>query len=192
MLLERKSATLFTHNVFLPEGLAFTSPSAGVIAQELWPDEEDALWDEDAYKLGTLENFKLAPNVSEAVIKTGIPGGLVDKRVHEIGKELKFTFDAVEITTRALALATGGWVAGQPQNSPVPATTTYTPQKGKMILHGILNIQAYDEDHLNPISGQMFVALKVTNKEPWSGANVWKATFDARVLWSSLNTITLT
>lgn len=188
MPLDRESAVLFTHLVFLLEGVSFNSPSAGVIAQELWPDDEDALWDDNAYKLGVSENFKFAPNVSEAVVKTGIPGALVDKNVHETGRETKVTFDAVEVTHRAIGLARGGWIAAQPQNAILPATTTFTPQKGKMILKGILNFQSYDENHVLRESGSSWGALKVTNLEPWSGANIFKATFDFRELWSSLNT----
>ena len=187
--LTRESAVLFTHLVFLPEGLAFTSPSAGVIAQELWPNDADALWDDDDYKLAVVENFKIAPNTSEAVVKTGIPGALADKRVHEVGREIKMTFDGVEVTSRAMGLVFGGWIAAQPQNAILPATTSFTPQKGKQIVHGILNYQSYDEDHTKRESGSIYGALKVTNLEPWSGANIWKATFDFRMLWSSLNTI---
>lgn len=187
--LQRESAVLFTHLVFLPEGLSYTSPSAGTIGQEDWPDDEDALWDNNDYKLGVSENFKLAPNVATASVKTGVTGGLVTKRVHQIGKELKMTFDAVEVTHRAIGLIYGGWITGQPQNAILPATASFTPLKGNQLLHGILNFQSYDEFHVLRESGSIYGALKVTNVEPWSGANIFKATFDFEAVWSSLAAI---
>lgn len=176
------------HAVFIPDGAAFTVPSAGVVAQETWPGTADTVWDSNEYKLGTLENFKLAPTAESAMIKTGIPGGLVPKRVHEIGKDLKFTCDAAEISATVIGLIFGGWISTD-LGAPLSTSTSFTPFKGEMIRHGILAFSAYRNDNVLFMSGNIYAAIKATNVEPMSGANTFKASLEIQGLWDTNNTI---
>jgi hypothetical protein len=188
MQLHLLSQALFTHAALIPVGSAFTSPTSGTIAPETWPGSADTIWDDNEHKLGTLENFKFAPTANESVIRTGIPGRLRDKDVHEVGAEFKATCDFVEMSSTALSLLFGGWIATG-LGAPLAATTSFTPMKGDMIRKGIFAFAAYRNDDVLFLSGNLWAAIKLTNMEPMSGANTIKGSFDIRFLWSSLNAI---
>lgn len=184
-----ESLVLFSHLTFIPKGTVYTVPGAGTVKQEVWPGAADPIWDDEEVKLGVCENVKEAPNVSTAMVKTGLPGGLRDKDEHEVGAELKFTADLVEVPARMAGLGRGAYVAANVGKLADSATEEYSPLYGKFLTKGILSVSKYDNENVLREVANLWVSLKVTNREADSGGNIVKITIEARVLASSLNTI---
>lgn len=90
-----KAYALGSHNWFFPAGSAITSPGAGVVAIDNWPDAAEPTFDD--YFVGDCEDFSDKKTVeSEEVFKPN-PGILVRKDIITFFQSLDF-----EITTNSM------------------------------------------------------------------------------------------
>src|ERR1044071_2837401 len=90
-----KSYVLGSHNWFFPEGVAITSPGAGNIAIDNWPDSAEPTFD-DRFA-GDCEDWSIKKNVeSEEVLKPK-PGVLTRKQIltHFQSLDMEFTTNSL-------------------------------------------------------------------------------------------------
>lgn len=171
--------SLTAHAMFVPEGTAFTVPSAGTVGRDSKPGAGDTVW--GTYNLGDLRDFKRATTAQTEDIWGGAPGGRVKKDVVEISKETKITFSTQQrdpISARfemaSLALTT--------------ASTQANPLEGVAVVKGWLKIQFYDKNSTLVEVVDVWVALRVVDSQPSSGANLYGLSFEGDVLFSQYNT----
>lgn len=175
MPITRDGRSLFSHVRFVRNGLDFTVPSAGTVSKTAIPGQGDPLW----LDFTGVEEFKTEITGEETKRKGGAPGGLVTLQVIELSKELKVTFTCTEIHPVALQLMFGTVGLSESANQA-------SPLFGGRITKGWLHFQAYDEAMGLQVTGDLFVAMKVTGSEPWSGMNNFKVTFEAEVEFTNL------
>lgn len=168
------------HVLFVPEGTAFTEPSAGTTGKNDKPGSADASW--AAGNLGDVLELQFAPENEVTPIKGGSPGGLMTKDLIEISRDLKITFKSQQMdpTFLRLAFATLALTTSSSQANPL---------EGKALVKGWMKIQAYDVDHILRVVGDAWVGLRLTGMEQWSGRNIVGGTFEAQVLFSQYNTL---
>lgn len=171
---------LTAHIMFAQEGAAFTVPSAGTVGRTSKPGGADALW--AAGNFGDCLDFKITPGSEIYEVKGGNPGGRTFKDILEIEKSLRFTWQNQQLDPITLQLLFG-------TQSLNPSSTVANPLEGRVMLKGWMKFQAYDPSQVMTAIGEVWVGLRVTDAEPWSGANPVQATFEATMLFSTLNTM---
>lgn len=174
--------SLFTHPMFARKGGTFTVPSSGTVSETAKPGGGDTIW--TAGNFGPCEEFKLAPESEQAEIMGGTPGGLVLINKITLAKRLKLSFTSQQLDSISaqamfgtLALTSSGGQAN--------------PLEGDPMLKGWLKFQGYDDQGNQKMVFDAWGCLKVTDLDPWSGKNPFKAKFEFEVLYNTLNTITL-
>jgi hypothetical protein len=90
-----KAYALGSHNWFFPAGTAITSPGAGVVSIENWPDSAEPTFDD--HFIGDCEDWVDRKNVETEEIYKPNPGVLVRKDIITFFQSLDF-----EITTNSL------------------------------------------------------------------------------------------
>lgn len=90
-----KSYALGSHNWFFPEGAAITSPGAGVVAIDNWPDSLEPTF--DSRFIGDTEDWSHKKTVEEEEVFKADPGVLVRKDIVTFFQKLD-----LEITTNSL------------------------------------------------------------------------------------------
>ncbi len=174
-----ESAALFTHAFFVLQGTAFTQPAPGSASAADKPGAADAAW--AAGHLGDMEEFTITPESEVFEKKAGRPGTVVTTDVIELSRGLKLGWTSVDITPLVPQLMFGTLdLTG--------ASSQGNPLEGPLNVKGWLKFQAYTGASRR-ITGDLWVSLKVTNPEPWSGKNVVRAKFEATTVHSALNTL---
>lgn len=181
MPIARRRASLFTFLWFAREGDSFTVPSAGTVSQTSKPGADDTSF----FDLGVSEEFKLAPEGSSEVIMSGAPGGLVAIDEIPLDKMWKASWTAVDLTHVAVQLLMG-------HTALTAASNSGNILQGDLIVKGYLKFQAYDGGHNLRISGEKWGSLKVTDVQPWSGKNPFKAKFEFNGLRSAFDVVSYT
>lgn len=174
------ATSLFAHVMFIPEGTAYTVPGAGTTGRSAKPGAADPLWESGNF--GDCEEFKLAPESEEYEVRGGTPGGLVVKDIVELGRMLKLSFTAQQLSPTVLR---GVFATLNLSGS----STQANPLEGSVNKKGWLKFQAYDTDNALQVVGELWGRLKVSNVEPWSGANIVKASFDFTTIFSQYNSL---
>lgn len=180
MAITNQFTSLFAHVMFVPEGVAYTTPSSGTTGVAAKAGAADAVW--ATYNLGDCEEFKIVPESDSAEVMGGDPGGLVITNIVPLSKKLKITFNAQQITPVVLQLLMGTLAL-------TGASTQANFLEGQLIKKGWLKFQAYDVDGTSRVLGDKWGALKITSAEPWSGKNIVKASFELTSIRSALDTI---
>ncbi len=180
MPISNLQTSFFAHLMFVPEGVAYTTPSSGTTGVASKPGAADAVW--DTYNLGPCEEFKIQPESESVEVMGGDPGGLVVTNVVPLSKKMKFTWNAQEVRPTLLQLLLGTLAL-------TSASNQANFLEGQLIKKGWLKAQAYDVDGTVRILGDKWGALRITSSEPWSGKNLVKATFELVAIRSTLDTI---
>lgn len=174
-----ESTPYFTHAHFAQLGTAFTQPAPGVIGIATKPDPGDAIW--AAGSLGDMEEFTLMPESEEFEKMGGRPGGLVVTDVIPLSKKLKLKWTVTDASPLAHQLAFG--------TLPLTgASNAGNPLEGDLMVKGWLRFQAYAGQNLR-VTGELWVRLKASTIEPWSGKNVARVQMEATTIHSPLNTL---
>lgn len=179
MPITTETTKFVTHAFFVALGTAFTSPAPGTVGASSKPDAADAVW--AAGSLGDIEEFTLNPESELYEKMGGRPGGLVVVDVIELSRKLKPKWKTTDITplVHQLLFGTLGLTGASNQGNPL---------EGELIAKGWLKFQAYTGANRR-VTGDLWVALKVANADPWSGKNIVQAEFEASVIHSTLNTL---
>lgn len=179
MSIPAESTSLFTHAYFAQLGSGFVQPAPGVVGISGKPDPSDPIWASGS--LGDIEEFTLTPESEEFEKMGGRPGGLVVTDVIPLAKKLKLKWTVNDASPLAYQLAfgtlplTGASIAGN-------------PLEGDLLVKGWLRFQAYAGQNLR-VTGELWVRLKASTIEPWSGKNVARVQMEATTIHSPLNTL---
>lgn len=179
MPISAESAPFFTHAYFVQAGVAYTSPTPGIAGLATKPDPADQIW--FVGSLGDIEEFTLTPESEEFEKMGGRPGGLVVTDVIPLSKKLKLKWTVNDASPLAHQLAFGTL----PLNG---ASNTGNPLEGDLLVKGWLRFQAYAGQNLR-VTGELWVRLKASTIEPWSGKNVARVQMEATTIHSPLNTL---
>jgi len=166
--------------MFVPEGTAFTVPVSGTTTKTTKPGSGDAAW--NAGNMGDIMELQFSPESEVAQVKGGSPGGLMTKDLYEISRDIKITFKSQQMdpTFLRLAFSTLPLTTGSSQGNPL---------EGKALVKGWIKMQAYDADNILRVVGDIWVGLRLTGMEQWSGRNIVGGTFEAQTLFSQYNTL---
>lgn len=181
MIATPKALALGDFLFFAPSGKAFTVPANGTVSNTSKPGAADTLW--TTYAIGNVESFedKMVDD-NEQKIKGPLPGSgvIVTKDVvqTEQGLELEFTCNEMS------RLAAQCFYRGQQLEA---NTAQFNPLSTPPV-KGWLKVQRYDQDSLTHIVLDFWVRLKCTGGMKGGDGSIIKPTFNALVLYSSLNT----
>ncbi|NJL18815.1 MAG: hypothetical protein HC901_00360 [Bdellovibrionaceae bacterium] len=103
-----KSYALGSHNWFFPKGAAFTSPGAGTVAVDAWPDSAEPTFD-DRF-VGDCEDWSAKKNVDSEEIFRPNPGVLVRKDIITFFQSLDFEITVNSLSRIALQVMFGSAV----------------------------------------------------------------------------------
>lgn len=174
-----ESTSFYTHAYFAALGSAFTQPASGSVGISAKPDAGDPIW--AAGSLGDIEEFTLTPESEEFEKMGGRPGGLVVTDVVPLSKKLKLKWTVNDVSPLAHQLAFG--------TLPLTgASNGGNPLEGELLVKGWLRFQAYAGQNLR-VTGELWVRLKASTIEPWSGKNVARVQMEATTIHSPLNTL---
>ena len=179
MAIATETTKLHTFAFFLPLGLAFTVPSAGAVGVAAKPDAADPVW--AANSLGDIEEFTLTPKVETYEKKAWRAGGMVMADEIELSRELNLKWKTQDLTPLCHRLAFGTLdLTG--------ASSQANPLEGELIAKGWLKIQAYAGPNRR-VTGDLWVSLRASAVDPWSGKNIVQVEIEAKTLHSTLNTL---
>lgn len=179
MPIPTETTKFVTHAFFVALGTAFTLPAPGTASASAKPDAADAVW--TAGSLGDIEEFTLTPESEELEKMGGRPGALVVVDVIELSRKLKLKWKTTDITplVHQLIFGTLGLTGASNQGNPL---------EGELIAKGWLKFQAYSNTNRR-VTGDLWVRLKVSNADPWSGKNIVQAEIEATTIHSTLGTL---
>ena len=179
MPIPTESTKFITHAFFVALGTVFTLPGAGTASASAKPDAADPVW--TAGSLGDIEEFTWKPESEGFEKMGGRPGDLVVVDRIELSRKSKATWKTSDITplVHQLVFGTLPLTGGSNQANPL---------EGGLEVKGWLKFQAYTGASRR-VTGDLWVGLKVTNADPWSGKNIVQAEFEANVIHSTLNTL---
>lgn len=171
---------LGNHANFFREGSSFTVPSAGTAGRASKPGANDAGW----VYLGILSQVTAQNNREEREIFAPSPGRLRLYDVLETKSDLVFKLEVQEMSSLAFE-----HIFGTLNLAASGSSLQYNPLEGQT-KRGWLKIQQYTGTDALYNTVDVFVHLKISGEVTF-GDNVVSATFEARVLHSTLNTGTL-
>jgi len=184
MSLHLRKLVIGSHLFFAREGtvIAAVSPDpGGTVSPSYKPPLSGSANDPNWPELGVVENFTPTPKVDEEDVMAPSPGAYrrVDSIVKSTTLDLAFTLkDVSELFFEGLLLAGGA------------ITADYTPTSGSGQLRGWFKCTQYDQGDVLRNVFDVYVAAKI--KATKMDNNLIKAEIDAKVLFSTLNSGTLT
>lgn len=165
---------------FAREAVAFTLPSAGTTSVSARPDATDTSW----IDLGDVEDCETTNESTDVERWAPSPGRVQLANVHEVKGKLSFKLTtneagplAAQLGHRVAELLGGAVTSGQP----LGARTT----------RGWLQLQHYDSSNTLRVVVSVWCRLKLTGGLKSAGTELVKPQFEATVLWSTLNVVTL-
>jgi hypothetical protein len=179
----QKARTIIGAHVFLfPEGTSFTIPSAGTAGRAAKPGSADTGWIDAG-----VSDWSIAPQNKIDDFMAPAPGArvLYDKITKSKGLKLKGKLMEMSNLTYRLLLSTGAL-----PTSPT-AGGQYNPLEGDPVVRCWLQLQQYNQANTLINTLDVFVALTLPGDVEF-GENPVDVTVEADVLFSTLNTGTLT
>jgi hypothetical protein len=172
------SVILGNHGFFFRDGDSYTVPSSGTAGRASKPGAADTGW----VDLGILSEVTIQHEREERDIFAPTPGTLRLYDVIETKRQLKINLSAQEMSPLAWELLFGTLKL-------TSASTQYNPFEG-VTKKGWLKLQQYGQSDALFNTVDVFVQMKISGDLSF-GDNIVAATFEARVLHSTLNTGTL-
>lgn len=174
-----KSYALGSHNWFFPAGTAITSPGAGVVAIDNWPDAAEPTFDD--YFMGDAEDWSIKKNVdSEEVFKPN-PGVLVRKDIITFFQSLDFEITVNSLRRIAMQIMFGSAV------QLTDAVGEFTPLASEPPT-GLLVIQKYTQQNEKVFVANLWVRMDVQDVASGNKKLV-KPKYMAKLLDSELNSM---
>lgn len=168
---------LGSHVRFLPEGTAFTSPGAGNVAVDDWPDADEPTLND--YNIGDVEDWSDKKNVETEEVFKPNPGILTRKDIITFFQSLDLEFTTNSLRRIAMQIMYGSAVTlteGVGEFVPLAAE----PPKG------LLLIQRYTQE--NELVFMLNIWARVDLQEAASGnKKLVKPKFMVKMLDSDLN-----
>jgi hypothetical protein len=174
------SYALGSHAWFIPEGRAFTSPDAGTVAVDDWPDAAEATWSD--YGIGDIEGWEDTKNVETVEPRKPRPGALVRKDIITLFQSLDFKMTTNSLRRLAFELFYGSAVPlTDEEGTFVPLAAT--PSKG------LLKIQRYTHENELVFAADLWVRAEITGGMKGGNGEITKPEFSFKLLDSDLNTM---
>ena len=178
MPIATETLALFTHLFFVPAGTAFTVPGAGTASATSKPGAADASWS----SLGDVEEYTETPAAETYEKLAGRPGTVVLVDEIELSKRKSIKFKTQDRTPLSVQLAHGTLGLNSASNQG-------NPLEGSLLVKGWLKVQKYSGSTLKE-TADYWVSMRVSSADPDSGKNVQQIEVEAKVLHSTLNTVT--
>ena len=164
---------------FAREGATSTDP-AGTVSNAFRPNSGDASW----IDLGDVEDCETSNEATDVERWAPSPGRLQLANLHEVKGKLSFKLTtneagplAAQLGHRVAELLGSAVTSGQP----LGARTT----------RGWLQLQHYDSSNTLRVVVSVWCRLKLTGGLKSAGTDLVKPQFEANVLWSTLNVVTI-
>jgi hypothetical protein len=185
MSLTAGSKAIGTHVLFFPETNTFTKDvtnstvSATPASRTAKPGSSDTGW----IDIGVIDgDFKLKPASGQEVkIMKPSPGRLRLYDVLQLKEEVSFSFTLSEINQLAMEIMYKGALG---------MTGQFTPLEGSE-KRGWIKLEQYDQADAQFLIGDFWAILNVTGDVDFGGGDIVKPAFEAKMLFSTLNTFTL-
>lgn len=179
-MIDLNSYALTSHAWFFKEGAAFTSPAAGNVAIDAWPDAAEATWPDKF--IGDIEAFEDTKNVEKVEVRKPRVGQLVRKDIIHIFQSLDFKLTTNSLKRIAFQIMYGSAIdLDEATGDFVPLAAA--PPKG------LLKLQRYTQENELVFAADLWVRLDVTGGMKGGGSDVTKPEFMATLLDSSLNSM---
>lgn len=175
-----------THVLFARAGLAFTVPSPGTVSATAKPGPTDTSW----LNLGSVTEGALEITEESRDIFGPTPGRRRLRDVIPYSTDMKVTFTTEDVVTLAHQLSRARLPIG---SNPANEAGAYNPLNGFASVKGWAKVQIYNAaDEALHDTMDLWVHLKLGGSLSLGGEqNAQRVSWEARVLFSALNTGTL-
>ena len=174
-----KSYALGSHNWFFPEGVAITSPAAGNVAIDNWPDAAEPTFDD--YFVGDCEDWSAKKNVETEEVFKPSPGVLVRKDIITFFQSLDFEITVNSLRRIAMQIMFGSAV------KLTDAVGEFTPLAQEP-LTGLWIMQKYTQQNEKVFVANMWVRVDVQDMAS-GNKKLAKPKFMVKLLDSELNSM---